>query len=424
MLSKGQSISIVGPRKIGKTSLLFYISQPTVVQQYDLDPSQYLFVYINCEDLGRLSRDVLYTLLVGEVAEQAARQGHYVTIPERPISHLEFERAIGKIFRQNQNLKLILLFDEFELLSRNRSLGLEFFSGLRALTTRFNVAYLTASGRPLLALPHSEDYSPIFNIFVPVKLGLFSKADSLKLIEQSLAGAGADLSPMIVDRVLVLGGRHPFFLQVAGYWALELQETKGAPLQAKDVRLLNQSVRGQIESHFIYYWNHLGERERYALAALPFAQEEERYREELDALTRLCLVAEENGRYQYFSPLFRDFVRRQEVEGLFQAGPLVLDLANQRVLQREKPLSLSTSLYALLAYLVERRGLVISSEELDREVLCTPGENHSEYEYLGDERLKSAIKGLRRALGEDAGCIENRRGIGYVFRVRSFEEDM
>ena len=419
MLGKRQSVSVIGPRKIGKTSLLFHISQPEVIQQHGLDPSKHLFVYVNCEDLGRLDRDILYTLLMGEIADQATRQEHYVSFPVRPISHLEFERAIGQVC--HLNLKLILLFDEFELLSRNQNLGFEFFSGLRSLTTRFDVAYLTVSRRPLLALPHSDEYSPFFNIFVPLRLGLFSQLASRELIESSLAKAKASLSPTVIDSVLKLGGGHPFFLQVAGYWALELQETKNAPLESEDIRILNQSVRGQIESHFTYYWNHLHKRERYVLATLPFAQEEERFREELEALVSLCLIVEKDSGYQYFSPLFRKFVRRQEIENLLQVGPLVLDLSDRRVLHREEPLFLSASQYTLLAYLMERHGQVISSEELDREVLWTSGGNQK-YQYLGDERLKSAIKGLRKSLGEDAGCIENKRGIGYVLRVPASED--
>jgi DNA-binding response OmpR family regulator len=85
-------------------------------------------------------------------------------------------------------------------------------------------------------------------------------------------------------------------------------------------------------------------------------------------------------------------------------------------MQHEQLLSLSGSQHALFTYLMQRQGQVISSQELDREALSVPGEA---YEYLSDERLKSAIKGLRRALGDHASCIENRRGIGYVFRVRS-----
>jgi len=285
-----------------------------------------------------------------------------------------------------------------------------------------NVAYLTVSGRPLLSLFHSAEYSLFFNIFVPLKLGLFSPPASRELIERSLAKAGANLSPTIVDSILELGGGHPFFLQVAGYWALELQETKGTPLENKDIPFLHQSVQGQIESHFTYYWQHLTENEQYVLAALPYAQEEERHREELRELVCLCLTVKENSRYRYFSPLFRRFVRRQKVKNLLQVGPLVLDLLDHRTLHREEQLSLSTSQYALLAYLMEHHGQVVSSEELDREVLWSSGENREKYQYLGDERLKSAIKGLRRSLGHDAGLIENKRGIGYVLRVPASED--
>jgi DNA-binding winged helix-turn-helix (wHTH) protein len=339
-------------------------------------------------------------------------------MPERPASHLEFERAIAGLFERD--LTLILIFDEFELLSQNENLDLAFFSGLRALATRFDLAYLTSSRRPLLGLPHTLDYSPLFNIFCPLRLSLFDERASRALIAAYLAKTGATLSPETVDSVLDIGGGHPFFLQVAGYWALELQQARGSLLQGRDLGLLHHALRGQIESHLDYYWNHLSDVERYVLAALPFTQAEGRYREELDALVSDCLLVHSSpqagaGGYRYFSPLLRDFVRRQQVPELFQAGPFVLDTAHQRLLHRERPLSLSTSQYTLLSYLVQRHGQVISSQELDREVLGTPGEV---YEYLSDERLKSAIKGLRKTLGEDGACIENKRGIGYLFRVR------
>jgi DNA-binding winged helix-turn-helix (wHTH) protein len=414
MLSKRQCVSVIGPRKIGKTSLLFHLCRPEVMDEHGLDPARYVMVYVNCEDLGHLGREELYALLLGEIADQVARHGCTVQMPERPVTHLEFERAVGEVF--DQGLNLVLLFDEFELLSENPNLGGAFFSSLRALPTRYGLAYLTSSRRPLLGLPHTVDYSPFFNIFVPLKLGLFDETSSREVIEISLSKVRTSLSPSAVENVLEFGGGHPFFLQVAGYWALELQETKGAPLESRDTALLRQSMRGQVESHFEYYWSHLSSTERFVLAALPLTQQEARYREEIELLESMCLIRRLDGRRWYFSSLFRDYVRRQSVDGLLQAGPFVLDLANGRVMQQERLLSLSGSQHALFTYLMQRQGQVISSQELDREALSVPGEP---YEYLSDERLKSAIKGLRRALGKDAGCVENRRGIGYVFRVRS-----
>ena len=71
MLSNGQSVSVIGPRKIGKTSFLFHLCRPEVMLEHGLDPAHCICVYINCEDLGRLGQQALYALLAGEIAEQA-----------------------------------------------------------------------------------------------------------------------------------------------------------------------------------------------------------------------------------------------------------------------------------------------------------------------------------------------------------------
>ena len=416
MLGKGQSVAVIGPRKIGKTSLLFHISRPEVMQQHGLDPAPHLVVYFNCEGLGSIKLEEFYALILEEIAGRAAQHGVHLAIPERPTSYLEFERVLRKVFKQK--LKLALLLDEFELLGENREWGTELLRGLRALATKFDIAHLTVSQRQL---PAFTEHSPFFNIFLLLKMGLFDESESRELIEESLTKAGAMFPPEAINRILGLGGGHPFFLQVAGYWALELQATKGAPLESKDFHILAQTVRGQVVSHFEYYWRQLTPQERYVLAALPFTQSEEIYREQLEALACLCLIVKEDGRYRYFSPLFRDFVRRQEVENLLQAEPFVLTLTHQRTLLGEESLPLSATQFNLLSYLMERQGQVVSNEELDREVMWTSPEEQQKYEYLGDGRLKSAIRELRRALGDKADCIVNKRGVGYMFQILAEE---
>jgi DNA-binding winged helix-turn-helix (wHTH) protein len=410
MLSRGQSVSVTGPRKIGKTSLLFHISRPEVMQRHGLDPARHLIVYFTCEGLGNLGLEEFYTLILEEVASRAAQQGHHFVVPERPISYQEFERALHKAL--GQRLRLALILDEFELLSKNSNLGSEFLSGLRALATKLDIAYLTVSRRPLATFTRG-DHSPFFNIFLPLKLNLFDDSESRELIEGSLGKSGVVFHPETVKYILELGGGHPFFLQVVGYWALELNTSK----ESQDFRNLAQTVRGQVQSHFEYYWKHLSPEEQYTLAALPLTQNEARYQEQLEALVCLCLIVKEDSRYKYFSPLFRDFVRRQEVKSLLQAGPFVLDVPRQQALLHEEPISVNPKHFALLSYLMGRQGQVVSNRELDQEVLwASPGEL-DKYEYLGDERLKSVIKGLRRVLGDEAECIVNKRGVGYMFQT-------
>jgi hypothetical protein len=334
MLAKGECVSVTGPRKIGKTSLLLNVCQPQVMEQYGLDPAHCLLVYFNCEGLGNLDQEAIYVRILEQIVEKAAQQGYKFAVPGRLDSYISFERALVAIL--NQGLKVVLLFDEFELLSGNRNLGSEFFSGLRALANRFDVAYVTVSQQSLLALPQTEESSPFFNIFAPLELGLFDEAASRELIDNYMRKAKAVLLEEVISMVLALGGGHPFFLQVAGYWAFELQATlldirakKGNHLETKDLHILVQAVRDQVESHFEYYWGHLTSQEQLALATLPAIQSEESYRKQLETLTYLCLVVKENGRHSYFSPLLRDFVRRQ-TEAEVERGPSKVEAEGKR----------------------------------------------------------------------------------------------
>jgi DNA-binding winged helix-turn-helix (wHTH) protein len=412
MLGNGQSVSITGPRKIGKTSLLFHLSRPDVMQESGLDPARYLVVYFTGEAMAGLELEEFYALILEGVAAKAIQQQHHFTVPERPVSYQDFERAFHQILERG--LKLALLLDEFELLGGNPKFGIELLSGLRALATKYGIAYLTVSQSALSIF--TEHHSPFFNIFFSLQLGFFDEPDSLELIEGSLVKAKANFRPETIAHVLELGGRHPFFLQVASYCALELQTAKGSPLESKDFQRLDQIIRDQADSHLEYYWRHLTPEQQYVLAALPFTQGEEMHQEHLQSLACLCLIIKENSHYGYFSPLLRDFVCRQKVRNILRAGRFVLSLPHQCVLLEEKLLPVTSRQFALLSYLVARQGQVVSNEELDREVISSFPEE-TQCEYLGDERLKSAIKGLRRALGNEATCIVNKRGVGYMFHL-------
>jgi len=131
------------------------------------------------------------------------------------------------------------------------------------------------------------------------------------------------------------GGGPPYFLQVAGYWALELRAAKGSLLESEGLTILVHAMHRQVESHFEYFWKHLTPRVQYALAVLPLAQSAETYQEQLETLARLCLIVKESERYRCFSPLFRDFVRRQKVEGVLQADLFALAVPHRRALLRE-----------------------------------------------------------------------------------------
>ena len=66
-LRGNQSVSIIGPRKMGKTSLLFHLMRPGVWPGLGLD-EQNLFVYLDCEVLGEGRHEEIFGQLAGEMA--------------------------------------------------------------------------------------------------------------------------------------------------------------------------------------------------------------------------------------------------------------------------------------------------------------------------------------------------------------------
>ncbi len=103
----------------------------------------------------------------------------------------------------------------------------------------------------------------------------------------------------------------------------------------------------------------------------------------------------------------RAIVRRSsgQASSLVAVGDVTLDARQMKVSVRGIPVALSPLEYRAVAYLLLRRGCVISQQELDENVYG-PGEEHA------SNALEVLIGRVRRKLGVD--LIETRRGFGYT----------
>ena len=128
MVGNGQSVSVIGPRRIGKTSLLLHLADSAVQAEHGLTPEQSLFVYIDAGALSGLSRlDILRVML----QETAAQTGQETVDTPQVVDHRSFEQAVRGLVRPGQ--QLVYLVDEFESLGKNRNVDGDFFSFHRAL---------------------------------------------------------------------------------------------------------------------------------------------------------------------------------------------------------------------------------------------------------------------------------------------------
>ncbi len=176
-----QSVSIVGQRRIGKSSLLWHLSQPQIHTHYLEKPENYLFVLLDFQGMKHLDQEG-FCLQLGQTLNAAT----HFDVPELH-NFSAVETAVQELDRAG--MRLVCLFDEFETVTRNAGFGTAFFGFLRSLANGYPVAFITASRRPLQSLCHTQEISesPFFNIFAQIRLGPLSPPEVQNLIS---AGEG------------------------------------------------------------------------------------------------------------------------------------------------------------------------------------------------------------------------------------------
>jgi len=330
--SAHESTSVVGERRLGKTSLLNHLAHPEVAAGLGLSPEEYCLVYIDFQGLTDITPQRFWQRVLGKAArgacdpEIAARFKEFGQRAEFDLFDLEdlFETV------SEHGLRIVLLLDEFEYVTQNPNFGSDFFGGLRALAIHHNLSLVPATRRELVDLCHSDEIkgSPFFNIFANVVLRPFSNDEVEELIHGYLGGGGVILTPDERGLIHKLGGGHPFFVQMAGYYLLD---RKAQELTADRLRVsVLADFEAQAEPHCNYLWSHCSESERITLLAvlgLNRQKRSDKSKPSLMNLTRLYarapldvnslhkrgLLTEQDGAYSIFSISFERWISRELV---------------------------------------------------------------------------------------------------------------
>jgi hypothetical protein len=410
LVRNAQSVSVLGQRRIGKSSFVLHAANPLVLQAHGLDPEQTCFVYVDCQGRGDLTESELCALLrQGLSAQMKGRaQRDELGGGDTRSDLRDLEDYLAKA--TEAGFRLVFILDEFEAIAASRKLTPDFFSSLRRIITGYPVAVVTVTKDPLTTLTDAHESvlsSPFFNIFQPLSLGLFSAEEAEAMLQGLAAKGGLRFAQATLDFISDLAGGLPLLLQLAGFYAFEQIEGQADTLSAADYYLVRERFWATAVQHFEYYWSHLDDEARYVLATLPLMSGSGN--RALEMLARECLIVRRGPRYDYFSSAFQDFVRTQKVPGLVNAGPFVVDHQQRAIMLDGRPLDLTKTEYTLFMYLLQRSGEVITYAELEENVWGDA--------FSGDpERLKAAIKHLRQALGEYGDTIANVRGVGYQFQ--------
>ena len=268
--SAHESTSVVGERRIGKTSLLKHLDNSDVAAGLGLSPSEYCMVYIDFQGLTDITPQRFWQRVLHKMERTICMPDLKPEI--KSICELgEFDVFdLEDLFETitDTGLTTVLLMDEFEYVTQNPNFGSDFFGGLRALAIHQNLPLVTATRRELVDLCHSEELkgSPFFNIFANIVLRPFSKEEVYEMLDGYLTATDLAFSPREKELVLGLGGGYPFFTQMAGHYLVEAK-WKGL----EDSALLQDVVANfdaQSDSHFTYMWSHSSESEKITLLAV------------------------------------------------------------------------------------------------------------------------------------------------------------
>jgi len=297
---------VVGDRRIGKSSLLYHISNPEVRARFLDDSASFVFAFIDLQQKRRLTPAEFF----GELLSLIARE-----IADRSVIDLDFSydsvRGLLERFWREER-KLVVLLDEFDTITTNRAFDLEFYSFLRSIANNYDVAFVTSSARDLQELCRSQFIadSPFFNIFTNVFLRPFTHAESMDLIAGPSADAGLNLEGYS-RRIIEVAGNFPYFIQIACSAYFEhLWENQGKLNREEVEATFLDEAKGQ----FRFMWDHMGDPYRRCIRRFVENGRIEKEEEHIyQDLKRSGYFLEDDRGPRLFSSLFSSVISRPKI---------------------------------------------------------------------------------------------------------------
>lgn len=295
---KHQSVSIVGPRHIGKSSLLQFLGKPELQQRYGFDLRQHIFILTDWREYLQKTRDDFFQAVCDQIVAQSQ---HLVTIQPSVFSGEDKFRKLLEDIR-NAGFHPVLLMDAFDRVTSNAAFDAHFFSFLRSLAGINDlISYITSTIKPLYKVCHSDTVaqSPFFNIFLTCPLGPLTSEEARKLVIVPTEQTQYAFLPTEVDWLLNQAGQHPFFLHVACRHLFEEKLRCGGESSTLNFEYVQRSIYQELLPHFNQAWEDL----------------------ETDQKTQLKMEVFQKAQSKYqFSELSGSALFRRRVLDMFQDG--------------------------------------------------------------------------------------------------------
>ncbi len=429
-----QSFSVVGPKFIGKTHLLQHLAAedgPLLDEAYaDLRPpmhrdgSRVLVTWIDC-DWRNAQEDLigwLYTSVQQHVRERAKIPVNWARIEANPSPSYRLWQLAQDL--SGRDLRLVLLLDNFDRVFENQLVHPETVDELRPLT--LEMALLVATEQPLHDLDRELAASPLFNVMTQLFLGLLDTEATRAWM--ATYAAAAPVVSALEDDLVELTGMHPFLLRKLGDILSEVRQlfpAGDAMPPAAQLPLLRLRLAEHGRLLFETTWKRVQRLStrvrpesvdyllrRLLVGTVPLTDIPLEHAAALNwlinqAIVVCCVQPKQNG-YQFFTPLFGEFMARR-MQPVAETKPVAPPAIDNGLAAADLDQFTKTEA-ALLRYFQAHQGETVSVDQLLADVWRRPDATN--------RRVQEAIRRLRLQLEESdppLGMIENDRGRGYRY---------
>jgi len=331
-IRKGESKSVVGERRAGKSSLLYHLTCADVQREHLRGTSRrHVLVYFDCQGefySYELTEDELLDMLfatamtaMNDLPEKADFEKAYKAAETKRHG---FQNAVAML--NGLGVQLTYLLDEFELITKQENLHDETIDFLRSMANNPNhlFAYVTATQTSLWELCKSEKIkSPFWNIFTKLQLRLMPRQEALEIVKLGSENFCNDVKAFVLEKA----GCHPYLIQMMCGILFELRN-RDAGFNQTHFREGLRAFRSESRVYFEGCWRHylddedkrmlkeildkgdavrnsLGdERKEISVSKLPSENQRR-----VEILIGRGYLEEINGRCRIFSSVFEDFVR-------------------------------------------------------------------------------------------------------------------
>lgn len=289
----GQSVSLIGERRVGKSSILNAIG--FLRDDFGIDDLD--FVFMDMQSIAGCPEDAFLRRLLDLISRETKIE------PGEPTRE-SMERIATEL--RSRNRGLIVAIDEFDVLFQSNRISAEFLVFLRSWTVRHKFPMVVAfrDGSLDRIVENEKAGSPFLNVFGTLYIGPMLEEEAKELIRHPASVYSVFFDEEDVAAILELAGFLPLYIQIACYHLFELRRD-GKNL-ADSRRMLNSRFATDAAPHFAYMWGQLPETEQEALRSW-IAEGCAKNETAEKALLRKGILVEEQGAIRVFSSVLEHF---------------------------------------------------------------------------------------------------------------------